>query len=57
MAKKKRKTKQQKPPLEDRYLQFFTETNRPNETESLKQPTIFKDVSTVVTYGAYEDPI
>lgn len=27
------------------------------ETDSLEQPTIYKVVETVTTYGAYEDPI
>lgn len=49
--------KRVKQPLEKQYEQFFQPEERVPTTRSLEQPSQYKIVRTVTTYGAYEDPI
>ena len=60
MARKpERKRKRSKlPRMEDRYRKLFrSPSSDRNDSESLQQPTIYKTVDTVTTYGAYQEPV
>lgn len=61
MSKKTHKPlkKQSKETYTDEYRRFFgcDEKYTLSSTESLEQPSAYKIVKTVTTYGAYEEPI
>ncbi len=60
MAKKplsKSKREKQQVRIEDKYRKFFAAPSRPVPSDDLRQPSIYKEVETFTTYGAYEEPI
>lgn len=58
-AKTKATPKKEKASAEDQYREIFGDCDeaRPEQPIFYSQPSPYKQIRTVTTYGAYEDPV